>query len=87
MPTYEFTIFLEDPHILDGDALLDFADRIFDDFEGDVTPAISAGEALVECTMDGPGLEEALRRVIQVLNREGLTPRRVEMDADSLTAA
>lgn len=87
MPTYEFTIILADPHALDEDALLDFADRIFPDFGGDVTPAVSSGEALVECTMDAPSLEEAIRTVIHVLKREGMAPRRVEVEAESLPAA
>lgn len=87
MPTYEFTIVLADPRAFDDDALLDFADRVFPDFGGDVTPAVSSGDALVECTMAAPSLEDAIHAVIHVLNREGVAPRRVEVETASLPAA
>lgn len=85
--TYEFTIILDDPGIFDGEALLDYADRLFEPFEGDVNPAVTAGTPVVDCTLEASSLETAIRRVVDALRREGLAIRHIEMEPAGVLAA
>ncbi len=87
MRTYEFTIILADPRVFDGEALLDYADRLFEPFKGDVNPAISAGTPVVDCTLEAPSLEVTIQRVVDVLKREGLAIRHIEMEPKGVLAA
>ena len=87
MRTYEFTIILDDPGVFDGDALLNYADRLFEPFKGDVNPAVTAGTPVVDCTLEAPSLEVAIQRVVEVLKREGLVIRHIEMEPGGVLAA
>ena len=85
--TYEFTIILDNPSVFDGEALLDYADRLFEPFEGDVNPALTSGTSVVDCTLEASSLEAAIRQVVEVLKREGLAIRRIEMEPGGVLAA
>ena len=85
--TYEFTIILDNPTVFDGEALLDYADRLFEPFGGDVNPALTAGTPVVDCTLEASSLETAIRQVVDVLKREGLAIRRIEMEPGGVLAA
>ena len=85
--TYEFTIILDNPTVFDGEALLDYADRLFEPFGGDVNPAVTAGTPVVDCTLEASSLEAAIRQVVDVLRREGLAIRRIEMEPGGVLAA
>ena len=85
--TYEFTLILEDSAVFDDDALLDYADRLFEHFGGDVNPATAAGVPVIDCTLAASSLEAAIQRVAKVLNDEELTIRRIEIEPDGVLAA
>ena len=87
MPTYEFTIILDNPGVFEGDALLDYTDRLFEHFEGDINPAVTAGTPVVDCTLEASSLETAIRRVVETLRQEGLTTRRIEIESGVVLAA
>jgi bisphosphoglycerate-dependent phosphoglycerate mutase len=87
MTSYEFTVVLSESGGFDEHSLLDIADRLFAYFEGDVNPAISSGQAIIDCALESTSLESAIRRVLGVLQREGMEPSRIELQAESLPAA
>lgn len=87
MRTYDFDIFLRADNV-DPKAFLDrFEDNLFELFAGDVSPAIRSGRALVSCTSTGASIEEAVRTVLQRLEKAGLQAERIEIPPDCFREA
>ena len=84
MTTHEFTVTLTDAPAGFPES---HADALFDAFGGDVGPAVSNGQALLDCAVEGASLVAAVSDVLRVADRLGLTVDRVEVPAAEFRAA
>lgn len=81
MRLYEFDLIVEHD-MTDGAA----ADRLFELFEGDVTPAVTSGTPLLMCSIEAESLESAVRDTLRRLQEVGIQVRTVQMEPGSLAA-
>ena len=78
MNTYDFEVMLTVGENVTADAFLDSVEeRLFEVFEGDVTPAFSAGVPVLLCTTSADTFEEAVRGVVTRVSMLGLMPVQV----------
>ena len=78
MTTHDFDCFLANGPA--GEAADEaFADRLFERFEGDATPARSGGEDFVSFTLEASSLGAAMALAVEALEAEGYAVRRVEV--------
>ena len=60
-----------------------YAERLFDLFEGDVAPAVTAGRPCIGGTVEAESLGDAVRRLVDAAEGLGLVPERVEIHGTS----
>ena len=84
MHEYDFAVILSPE--MQGDIIDDYAERLFELFQGDATPAVLCGVPPVDCNIEAPSLEEAVRRVLLALKQEGLPIQHVQIDPENLLA-
>lgn len=82
--THEFTVTLTDAPDGFPESV---ADALFDAFNGDVGPALSNGQGLLDCAVEGTSLVAAVSDVLRMAERLGLTVDRVEVPAAEFRAA
>lgn len=81
MRTFSFDFAPADPDVFEGDKLEDWAERIFEVFQGDVTPCVRAGVAYLHCDIEAASLEAAITSVLEGLQALSLPVNRLEMDS------
>jgi hypothetical protein len=81
--TYFFDVII-DRDLCDG---AEMTDRVFEAFEGDVSPAVRAGVPLLSCSVEAETLDWAIRRVLEALPPLGAKAVRVEVEPGELAAA
>ena len=80
MRLYRFTL------ILASDPTEEQVDRLYGSFQGDVLSGVQAGVCYLDCTLEAPTFDEAVRRALKPVRAEGLIVERIEVDSDSLAA-
>jgi hypothetical protein len=81
MPTVHFDLIV--PSDLTGDA---DADRIFELFEGDVTPTVSAGSPLLMCSVEAASFAEAVTATVRTLREAGYYVTTVQAAPEAVAA-
>ena len=81
MRLYEFDLIVERDMTEGADA-----DRLFELFEGDVTPAVTSGTPVLLCSVEAASLEEAVRDTVRVLREAEIEVRTVQIAPESLAA-
>ena len=83
MKNYDFDLFLTssgDQENIDTNEFLDAVeDTLFEEFQGDVTPGISAGAPILYCSLEPDSIEFAIDRVTKTVLRLGLHPTQLMM--------
>lgn len=87
MNTYQFAVFLNTPPDESSRGMDSLAGQLFEEFRGDVTPALIDGAYVVQCSVEGASLESAIIRVLAGLRASGLEAQRVELQAEALPTA
>lgn len=82
MRTYFFDVIIDRDLVNDKDS-----DRVFEAFEGDVSPAVNVGVPLLTCSIEAETLDAAIRRVLAAVPSLGVTALRVEVEPAALAAA
>ena len=80
MKTYHFQLVLEAPTTEEED------ERLFECFEGRVSPAVANGVPLLYVHLDAPLMGHAIRDAVQRARSLGLSVERVELDPDIISA-
>lgn len=80
MKTYHFQLVLGRPITEEED------ERLFELFEGRISPAVANGVPLLFIHLDAPSMEDALREAVRGTRSLGLSVKRVELDPDTVTA-
>ncbi len=81
MRLYEFDLIIEHDMTEGADA-----GRLFELFQGDVTPAVTSGTPLLICSIEAESLESAVRGTLHRLQEAGIKVRTVQMEPGSLAA-
>ncbi len=80
MKTYHFQLILGTPTTDEQE------ERLFERFEGRVSPAVANGVPLLYVHLDAPFMEHAIRDAVQRARSLGLSVERVELDPDVISA-
>ncbi len=80
MKTYHFQLILGTPTTDEQE------ERLFERFEGRVSPAVANGVPLLYVHLDAPLMEHAIRDAVQRARSLGLSVERVELDPDVISA-
>ncbi len=75
MQTYFFDVIVDRDLVNEEDS-----DRIFEVFEGDVSPAVLAGVPRLSCSIEAETLDAAIRRVLAAVPSFDTTALRVEVE-------
>ena len=63
-----------------GEEFLDaYTDLLFELFEGDIAPAVTAGHPCIGGTIEAASLGDAVRRLVDAVEALGLIPVRIEI--------
>ena len=81
MSTFHFDLIVPADLTRDADA-----DRIFDLFEGDVTPAVSAGTPLLMCSVEAASFAEAVTATVGTLRESGYEVTTVQAEPEAVAA-
>lgn len=85
--TFSFQLFLiakNDPNAFEADEFLDCVEeKLFEAFEGDVTPGFQGGIPVLYCTMEAKDQGEALGMVTNAIWEMGIHPSQLLFDTDS----
>lgn len=84
MRTFSFEIAPAAPDVFDGDELKQWAERLFEAFQGDVTPCVRSGVAYLHCYVQSDSLEAAITSVLDGLQALSLPVKRLEMDSEGM---
>ncbi|HET6567578.1 MAG TPA: hypothetical protein VFG50_06410 [Rhodothermales bacterium] len=84
MRTFSFEIAPADPDVFEGDELKHWAERLFEVFQGDVTPCVRSGVAYLHCDVQADSLEAAITSVLDGLQALSLPVNRLEMDSEEM---
>ena len=80
MKTYHFQLVLGAPTTDEED------ERLFEGFEGRVSPAVANGVPLLYVQLDAPSMGHAIRGAVQRARSLGFSVERVELDPDVVSA-
>ncbi len=80
MKTYHFQLVLGRPTTEEED------ERLFEQFEGRISPAVANGTPLLFIHLDASSMEHAIRDAVRGARSLGLSVERVELDPDTVTA-
>lgn len=80
MTTYHFDLVLERPTTDEED------ERLFDRFEGHVSPAVTNGVPLLYVHLDAPSMEKAIAEALRKVRDLGFSIRRIELNPDLVPA-
>ena len=80
MKTYHFQLILGTPTTDEQE------ERLFERFEGRVSPGVANGVPLLYVHLDAPLMEHAIRDAVQRARSLGLSVERVELDPDVISA-
>ena len=81
MSTFRFDLIVPTDLTEDADA-----DRIFELFEGDVTPAVLAGTALLMCSVEAASFAEAVTATVHTLRQAGYEVTTVQAEPEAVAA-
>lgn len=79
MRLYRFTL------ILTADPTLDQLNHLYTDFGDSLLSGVQEGTAFLDCALEGPSFEEAIRQIMAPLKALGLSVERIEVDRDGLS--
>ena len=85
---FRFELFLKErPGVeadLDGAGFVESVEGpLFDAFQGDVTPGIQGGVAVLYCAIEGASLGQAIDKVVGAVRALGLHPARFDLGMES----
>ncbi len=80
MKTFDFELVLGAPTTAEDD------ERLFQRFEGRVSPAVANGVPLLYVHLDAESMEHATGEAVRGVKELGLSVRRIELDPDVVSA-
>lgn len=80
MTTYHFDLVMEEP-TTDEDE-----ERLFERFEGRVSPVVANGVPLLYVHLEAPSMEKAILQALREVRELGLSVRRIELNPDLVPA-
>jgi hypothetical protein len=80
MTTYHFDLVIERPTTDEEE------ERLFNRFDGRVSPAVANGVPLLYVHLEAPSMEKAIRQALHEVRSLGLSIRRIELNPDLVPA-